>query len=108
MTRAMWGPCNGIDAGLVPLQFHHRQCGETNIQHHHLGAVHDNRGHVPRVLLVPPEPNQRSVWFRALVDYCGVLFVAEIENPNGAIGRDGSEHTNAAPRDVVNLFVVRY
>ena len=57
MAWAMRGPRNRIHACLVPLQLHHREHGEENVQRHHLRTVHDDRCHVPRVLLVPPEPH---------------------------------------------------
>lgn len=102
----MWGPSNGIDTCLVPLQLHDRESREANIEHNNLGAVHDNGGHIPRVLLIPAESDQGRVGLGALVDNGGMLFVAEVENPNRAVGGDRGENANAAPSDVVNLLVV--
>ncbi|PON50518.1 hypothetical protein TorRG33x02_314440, partial [Trema orientale] len=102
----MGGPGNGVDTGLVPLQLDDGEGWEADVEDDDLGAVHDDGGHVPGVLLVPAKADQGGVGLRALVDDGGVLLVAEVEDPDGAIGGDGGEDPHATPGDVVDLLVV--
>jgi hypothetical protein len=74
---------------------------------HDSAAVHEQRGHVAEVSAVPREPEQRRVRARALVDDGGVLLVPEVEEADGAVGRDGGEDPGLAPGDVVHGLVVR-
>ena len=80
--------------------------GEADVEDDHLGGVHDDGGHVPGILLVPPQTDQRRVGLRALVDDGGVLLVAKVEHSHGPVGGDGREDAHAAPGDVVHLLVV--
>lgn len=106
MARAVWGPGNGVDAGLVPLQLDDGKGGEADVEDDDLGAIHDDGGHVPGVLLVPSQADQGGVRLGALVDDGGVLLVTQVEHSDGAVGGDGGEDTDAAPGDVVDLLVV--
>ncbi|KAK2970325.1 hypothetical protein RJ640_025984 [Escallonia rubra] len=95
VARAVGCPGDGIDAGLVPLEFNNRECEEADVEDDNLGAVHDDGGHISGVLLVPAEADQRSVRFKALV-----------EDPDEAVGGDGSKDADATPGDVIDLLVV--
>ncbi|KAK2982160.1 hypothetical protein RJ640_022165 [Escallonia rubra] len=95
VARAVGCPGDGIDAGLVPLEFNNRECGEADVEDDNLGTVHDDGGHVSGVLLVPVEADERSVGFGALV-----------EDPDEAVGGDGSKDADATPGDVIDLLVV--
>ena len=46
-----------------------------------LGGVHEDGGHVARVLLVPAQAQQRAAGLAALVDDGGVLFVPATHRP---------------------------
>ena len=46
-----------------------------DVQHHYLGAVHEQGSHVSGVLLVPPQPQQGGVRLGRLIYYCGMLLV---------------------------------
>ena len=106
MARAVGSPSDGVDTSLVALQLRHWHGGIPNVQDDHLQGVHENRGHVAGILLVPPEAQQRRLGLGALVDDGGVLLVAEIKHANRSIGRDRCEDAHAAPGDVVHLLIV--
>lgn len=88
VARAVGGPGNSVDAGLVPLQLDHGEGGKTDVEDDDLGALHNDGGHVPGVLLVPPQADQRGVGLGALVDDGRVLLVPEVKNPDRAVRRD--------------------
>ncbi|KAM4124444.1 hypothetical protein ACJW30_01G233900 [Castanea mollissima] len=66
MAGTMWNPSNHIDRSLV----NDRQSRKTNVKDNNLGTVHDDSGHVPRILPVPSESNQRRVQLCNLFKIC--------------------------------------
>ena len=46
-----------------------------DVQHHNLGAVHEQGGHVSGVLLIPPQSQQGGVRLGRLIYYGGMLLV---------------------------------
>lgn len=88
MARAVGGPGNSVDAGLVPLQLDNGEGGEADVEDNYFGAIHNDGGHIPGVLLVPTQADQRSVRLGALVDDGGVLLVAKVEDPDRTVSGD--------------------
>ena len=91
----------------MPFELRDGDGGIPNVQDDHFAGVHENSSHEAGILLVPAEPQQGRVWLRALVDDGRVLLVAQVENPHGSVRRHGRKDAGTAPRDVVNLLVVR-
>lgn len=106
MRGTMRSPSNGIDTATMPLELSHRCSGRTNIQNHNFITIHQNSGHIPKVLFVPSQTEQRGIRVRTLVDNGGMLFVSEIKDSNGTVSGDGSENASFTPSDVVYLFIV--
>lgn len=107
MLTALRGPPDRVNTPLVPLQLSDRHRGRSNVENHNLVRIHQDRRHVPEILLVPREPQERRVGLGALVDDGGVLLVAEVEDSHGSVGGDGGEDPGLPPGDVVDLLVVR-
>ena len=107
MPGTLRRPGNRIHTTLMSLQLRHRHRRRPDIQNHNLVAIHQNRRHVPQVLLVPRQSQQRRIGLRTLVDDRRVLLISQIENPHRTVGRNRSENPSLPPRNVVNLLIMR-
>ena len=72
----------------MSLQLRHRHRRRPDIQNHNLVTIHQNRRHVPQILLVP-----RQSQLRTLVDDRRVLLISQIKNPHRTY-QDGSSYTS--------------
>ena len=77
-----------------------------NIENDHR-TIHANGGHVSRILLVPPQTQQRRVWSLTLVNDRTVILVSQVENSHTSIRTYASENLWTTPRDVVHLLIMR-
>eukprot|EP00982_Pelagococcus_subviridis_P012854 31198-Pelagococcus_subviridis.AAC.22 len=107
VRRRVRRPRDDVHRRLVPGQLRDGHRGVPNVQDDHLAVVHLHRRHVPRVLLVPRESEQRRVRLRGLVYDRAVVFIPQVEHSNAAVRGDAREHLRSPPRDVVHLLVVR-
>lgn len=100
-------PGNCVDAGLVTLKLNDGQSREADIEHHDLGAVHDNGSHVPVVLFVPPEHHKLGFsGVGGLVDEGGLLLITEVKNEDGSVCENRGEDIDTALGDVIDLLVM--
>ena len=106
MPGTLRRPSDRIDTRLMSLELGNRHRRRPNIQNHNLIAIHENRRHVPQVLLVPSQPKERRIGKRTLIDNRRVLLVSQIKDPNGTIGGDRSENPSLPPGNIVNLLVM--
>ena len=86
MPATLRRPGNRIHTTLMSLQLRHRHRRRPDIQNHNLVTIHQNRRHVPQVLLVPRQSQQRRIGLRTLVDNRRVLLFSQIENPHRTVG----------------------
>jgi hypothetical protein len=106
MPGTLRRPSDRIDTRLMSLELGNRHRRRPNIQNHNLIAIHENRRHVPQVLLVPSQPKERRIGKRTLIDNRRVLLVSQIKDPNRTIGGDRSENPSLPPGNIVNLLVM--
>ena len=108
VARRVRGPGERVGRRRVPRERRDGRGWEPDVEHGHRRRVERQARHVPRVLPVPGQAQQRGVVRRrGLVDDGRVLLVAQVEDAHRAVGRDRREDADAAPRDVEDLAVVR-
>ncbi|KAJ0955800.1 hypothetical protein HanPSC8_Chr01g0007031 [Helianthus annuus] len=67
MLATHGSPRNGIHTPSMPLQLRNRQRRRPNIKNHNLITIHQNRRHIPQILLIPRQSQQGCIRLRTFV-----------------------------------------